>query len=211
MSRYFLYDHKGQYSFVVVEPLAAERRFNRSQRNVLKGCLGTKPAIFMSTVFFCISKHDFNPRQGFVEGIKKVRIKYLTFVKLTWVSWLFVRTNGFNKARLGKIKNKKGLNTFKWFLYLFGLDNIPFKKENIGIFTQKLMFSDILLSLSLFSIGSETRKHLQLADVTFNGFHQSERSVLRCTPSVRSGLWSIHSSYSSPGLLTFPSFGCIDI
>lgn len=52
----------------------------------------------------------------------------------------------------------------------------------MGIFTQKLMFSDILLSLS------ETRKHLQLADMTFNGFHQSERSVLTCTPSVRSGL-----------------------
>lgn len=59
MSRYFLYDHKGQYSFVVVEPLAAERRFNRSQRNVLKGCLGTKPAIFMSSASpNMISIHD---------------------------------------------------------------------------------------------------------------------------------------------------------
>lgn len=184
----------------------------------------------MSILFFCISKNENcftvccngvfkNALSGlqFTTRIcwrnhrcskKKVCKKYLTFVKLTWMSWLFVRTNGCNKGHLGKTKRAEHFQMIPLFVWI-GQHSLL--KGNMGIFTQKLMFSDLLLSPSFFSIWSEMRKHFQLADMTFKGFHQSERSVLTCTPPVRSGRWSIHSSCSSPGLLTFPSFGCIDI
>lgn len=155
--------------------------------------------------WFSIHNQDLLMESSLLE--KESHVKDLTFVKLTQVSQILLELILIKLDR----ENKKRLNTFQWFLYLFGLDNIPFKKGNMGIFTQKLMFSDIQPSLSFFPVWSETRERLQLADMTSNGFHQSEGRTLTCAPSVRSGLGSIHSSRSSPGLLTFPSFGCIDI